>query len=446
MAARSAREAAVLLLQKVFQENSFLSDCFDQETAGLPERDRAFSRRLALGVLEKRTAIDQVLQHFLKSPLRKLKPAIRRILEVSAYELLFLGQASYASVNEAVNLTRRLDYPALSGFVNGVLRSVSREGNAVLDHLDPWSRLGMTEVIREKFSLWYGEERGLRIAEAMTEEKEGTTIRRNTFFCTEEELLEALSEEGLTAEKTGLSRDTYRLTGEIPAYRTKSFEKGLFYIQDLSSCLSGDAVSDLPQGLRVLDVCSAPGGKLLHVLDLQRGTAQAVAMDLTKARTDLIRENLRRMPYPKVQVMEGDASEDHPEFEQKFDLVIADLPCSGLGTIRKNPELLYRTTEKSLSEIEARAQKILSRAGHYVTPGGTLLFSTCTVNPGENDGAAEYFLSAHPDFHPVDFRRLMPKALRDSFSGIGRLQILPDTFPGDGFYIARFQKEKETGQ
>ncbi len=452
-AKKSAREAVFRLLYRVFSEKLFLDDVFSEETAGLSPTDAAFARRLSMTVLERKTAIDAVLSEKSSVPLRKIKPKILLILESASAEILFLETASYAAVNEAVALTKRIGLSPLSGFVNAVCRAVSRDGKELLQALDPWKRAGIPDFLKSRLCLWYGEKKGLSIAEAMRAGKR-TVIRRCRLFAPPEaEFVQLLKKEGAVASKTGLLPDVYYYDGEIPAYRTQCFKKGFFYIQDLSSCLDGAALSDLhlPSGsneepFRIYDAASAPGGKLFHVLDILysnnegNAKAEAIASDLRKNRTDLIRENLKRMPYEGVSVREEDASEYRKEHDSRYDLVICDLPCSGLGTLKKNPELVYRTDEKSLSEIAALQKEILDNVSRYVRVGGTLLYSTCTINPGENIEQVEAFLRRHPGFSAVSFKSRLPAVLQEQMQDNGSLQVLPDEFPGDGFYIARFVK------
>lgn len=456
--AKNAREAAFSALQRVFRDKSFLSDVLPEETEGLSVRDRAFVRRLSYGVLERKISLDLVIASFSSAPLKKIKPKLLVILEIAAYELLYTDAVSYAAVNEAVALAKRKGYAALSGFVNAVLRAVSRDGKAYLEKLDPWEKAGVPPFLKEKLTLWYGEEKGLAIAEEALRESDETVVRRNRFFASEEDFLSALAAEGFTARKTGFSADTWYVKGESPVFSTESFKKGLFYIQELGSCLAGDAVRDLAEKagelcgrteepgavFTVFDAASSPGGKLFHFLDLaltlSHKKIRAVASDLTEARTSLIAENLWRMPYPNVEIRTGDAAVFQPEYREAFDLVIADLPCSGLGTLSKNPELRLRTTEESLWEIAALQQRILDNICLYVKPGGTIAYSTCTLNPEENTGNVRRFLAAHPDFSLVPFTENLPEPLKCAEGGRGELQLLPDDYPGEGFYIARLQK------
>ncbi len=439
MTPATAREAAFCMLQHVFRDENFLSDVFSGESARLDVRDRAFSWKIASGVLEKKPALDAVISACSSSPLRKLKSKVLLILEIGAYELLFLDTASYASVNEAVSLTKKAGFSGLSGFVNAVLRRIAKDGAEMLQNLDPWTKAGITETLRKLYSGWYGEKRGLLIAQIMSESERRTVIRRCRSFCSEQEFLEALDKSRVECEKTGLTADTYYVAGEFSEIFPAGFLKGFFYVQDLSSCMAAEAVRDL-EPKKVLDVSSAPGGKLLQVLDTHPGYEEAVACDISEKRTDLIRENLRRMPYPNVSVREADASVYFPEYEKRFDLVIADLPCSGLGTLAKNPELRYRTTPESLAEIADLQKKILENVRRYVSPGGTLLYSTCTVNPEENGIQVSGFINKHPEFRLQAFTENLPDSLRSMEAGSGELQILPDVFPGSGFYIARIER------
>ena len=428
-----ARNIVLNILTEVFGKARFLNDACDEAFRAYPDlqdRDRRFILKLSKGVTERKITLDAVLQNYSSVPLQKMKPAVRLILCMGLYQILFMETEAYAAVSESVKLTVKRGYSGLRGFVNGVLRKVSSEKEQALSKLYARERCAVPEFLWDSFVSWYGAETAERIFRYMlSEESEKLYVRRNTQKVTEEALTEMLSDEGASLVPTGFSEDTYVLHDRSSLTGLQAFRDGLFYVQDLSSALSGEPLRALCAAagpdFSVLDVCAAPGGKSLHVADMLGKKGQILSCDVSERKTALIRENAVRAGAENIEVRVQDASEFVPAFEHAFDLVIADVPCSGLGIIGGKPDIKYHVTAESLASLLELQKKILNHVIRYVKPGGVLMFSTCTVNPAENTGNRDQILRTD-----------------SAFSLKCERQFLPGLDPCDGFYYAMFEKKR----
>jgi len=250
------------------------------------------------------------------------------------------------------------------------------------------------------------------------------------------ETLEMLREDNAGALKAPYPENAYFLQNTSGLKDLKAFRHGGLFVQDISSQLAVYAAG-IKEGSRVLDVCAAPGGKSLLAADILKGTGSVLARDISEDKVRLINENIQRLGLENIRAEVFDAEVFDSASEGRYDTVIADLPCSGWGVIGRKPDIKYsasREKEEQLAELQYR---ILENACRYVRPGGTLIYSTCTVSEAENEGNAERFLAGHPDFSPVSLNPLLPEELRCESAEKGYLQILPDDIK-DGFFIARF--------
>ena len=224
----------------------------------------------------------------------------------------------------------------------------------------------------------------------------------------------------------------------------EAFKSGLFYVQDLSSAVSGDIVADLlakaGPDFKVLDTCAAPGGKTVHIADLLAGKGSVTACDVSEKKTALIRGNAARAQFDNIRTEVQDARVYREDFEEAFDLVICDVPCSGLGVLIKKPDIRYHVTEESMAELVKIQRSILKNVQRYVKPGGTLVFSTCTVNPAENEENLFWFLERFAAFDTVSIKKKLPERLRTETAEDGYVQLIPGVHPCDGFFMARLEK------
>ncbi len=396
----------------------------------LEKKERAFISRVVNGTLERMIEIDYIINQFSKVKVSRMKPVIRTILRSSVYQLKYMDSVPDAAVcNEAVKLTAKKGFKTLKGFVNGVLRNISRNPEAV--HFP--ERSDSCAFISVKYSLpewivnqWlsvYDEDTVICMGEEFLKEKP-VSIRCNTGKLKPEELKEILFNEGVTVTGNMELSYAFSIAGYDYLAGLESFRKGYFYVQDISSMLAAEWTG-VERGDYVIDVCAAPGGKALHVAELLKGTGHVEARDLTDYKMVLIEENIEKSGLTNIEAVKWDALVPDDSAFGRADIVIADLPCSGLGVLGKKPDLKYRMTEAKETELSRLQKQILSVVSRYVKPGGKLLYSTCTIHRGENEENASWFAKEFPEFTLIREKQLLPGKDRT-----------------DGFYIAVFRKEK----
>lgn len=397
----------------------------------LDKKERAFITRVVNGTLERMIELDHIIHSFSKVKVNKMKPVIRMILRSGVYQIKYMDAVPDSAVcNESVKLAGKRGFTGLKGFVNGVLRNVSRNLAKVeypSREKDPEGYLS----IRYSLPAWlaaqwireYGLEKAEEIGKGFFAERP-LCVRCNASRISREELAERLRREGVVVTPDEEVPCALWLQGYDHVAGLPEFREGLFYVQDLSS-MRAVLWADPKEGDQVLDVCAAPGGKAIHVAEMLRGTGMVEARDLTDYKIGLLEENIRRAGLANIRAVKWDATLLDPEKEEKMDIVLADLPCSGLGVLGKKPDLRYKMTPEKEEELVRLQQKILSVVQTYVKPGGTLVYSTCTIHRAENEENTRWFLENHPKFRLKKERQLLPGADR-----------------GDGFYIAVMEKER----
>ena len=434
---KSARQIAVEALGKVNGSKGYSNIVIDKalEQSGLDLRDAAFATALFYGVLERMLTLDHCIAGFSKTPVEKLTPQVREILRVSLYQILYMDSVpDSAAVNEAVNLTRVFRKESAGGFVNGVLRAFLRSGKRV-----PRMAGSRADQLSIQYScpawlvqLWldsYGEENTEGILKTSLG-RPPVYIRINTLKTTADALSVQLEEEGAVVRRDEMEENCLRVSGTGDVTALPAFQEGLFHVQDKSSQLCVKALDARP-GMRVLDICAAPGGKSFTAAQWMHGEGELLAMDLYRARAALVAEGAQRLDIGCIAAKEGDASRYNSKLGL-FDRVLCDAPCSGLGIIRRKPEIKYKNPEE-LGEIPQLQYNILSNSANYVKKGGILLYSTCTLNPGENEGVVERFLAEHRDFAPCR----LPQSLGSSGHTV---TLFPHQGDTDGFFISTMER------
>ena len=400
----------------------------------LEKQDRAFITRITEGTLEYLIQIDAVINRYSKIKVGKMKPVIRTIMRMSVYQLLYMERVPDSAVcNEAVKLAKKRKFQGLTGFVNGVLRNISREKETI-EFTSPAERYSIPQWM---FSLWeknYGKETAEKISASFLEDRP-LTVRCNTSRAPMEKIVESLEAQGIHVEISTISPTVLQISGYDYLDTVEAFAEGHITVQDTSSTLVGLVAAPNPGNL-VLDVCSAPGGKSMHVADLMAGTGMVESRDLTEYKLSLVEENIARCGFSNMRTCVWDATVLDPDMEGKADIVLADLPCSGLGIIGKKPDIKMRLQEEELHELAALQRKILSVVSRYVKPGGVLVYSTCTINPEENEGNALWIEENLP-FKRKEIASVLPEALKNDCVD-NRIQLLPGIHPCDGFFIAAF--------
>ena len=412
----------------------------------LEKQERAFLTRLVEGTTEKRIWCDYVIEQFSSVKIRKMKPVIREILRMSAYQIGYMDSVPDSAVcNEAVKLARKKGFQQLGGFVNGVLRNLARHIREIKYpemETQPALALSVRYSVPEWIvSIWikrWGEERTERILSAF-EERRPLNIRVNQERITGSELKERLEKRGIKVTEVDSLPGALGIEGYDYLAGLPEFQEGLFQVQDLSSMLAVEAAG-VKKGDYCIDVCAAPGGKTVYMAEKAGADGYVDARDLTEYKAELIRENCRRLGLSNTDVSVKDACVKDEASVGKADVVLADLPCSGLGVIGKKTDIRYRMSREQQGELAKLQREILDTVQSYVKPGGTLLYSTCTINPEENEENAEWFLENYP-FEAVSLEDCLPEKYAGETGAKGYVQLLPDVHGCDGFFIAKFRKK-----
>ena len=403
----------------------------------LERQDRAFITRCVEGTLEYRIQIDAVIDRFSKVKTAKMKPVIREILRMSVYQILYMERVPDSAVcNEAVKLAKKRKFQGLSGFVNGVLRTVSREKEN-LSWKDASIRYSIPQWMLSMWEEMFGKETAETIAASFLEERP-LTVRFNESIAPAAETVEELRAQNITVDLSDVFPGIASIRGFDYLDRVTAFAEGKITVQDPSSSLAARMASIKP-GDFVLDVCSAPGGKAMHAADLLRGTGMVEARDVSERKTDLIEENIMRCGFPNIRTMVWDATFLDPSMIGQADVVLADLPCSGLGIIGKKPDIKERMTKDEIVKLAGLQREILSVVSQYVKTGGTLVYSTCTITKEENAENVDWIEKNLP-FEKKEIRDLLPEALKASCEE-NRIQLLPGVHPCDGFFISAFRRK-----
>lgn len=389
----------------------------------LSKQQRAFITRVVQGTTERVIQLDAVINQFVKKPkVAKMKPAIRTILRSSVYQLLYMdGVPDSAVCNEAVKLAKKKGYAGLGGFVNGVLRNISRNKESI-------AFAGLSEqyaMPQWMIDLWresYSEEQVEEILSAFLQEKK-TCIRVNTARISKEELIERLVAREISVEECREIPYCLYISGYDYLKAILEFTEGLFYVQDFSSMMVAH-VADIKKDDVIIDVCAAPGGKSLHAAELLQGTGSVEARDVSDYKVSLIQENITKSGMTNIRAVKMDATVYDEASKETADVVICDVPCSGLGVMAKKPDIKYHMTREAQLELAKLQRQILDTVHNYVKPGGTLLYSTCTICQDENQENVTWFLEQHKDFVLEDMKQLLPKA-----------------GTRDGFFFAKLKKE-----
>lgn len=442
----SARNAAVAALLKIQEQGGYSNIVLDEmlERSRLSEADRAFASRLLYGVTERRLTLDYLLNKTSSTPVKQMDAAVREILRVGAYQLVHMDKIpSFAAINEAVGQTRVFGCSRLSGFVNGVLRQVGRQFVDLLAQL-PATDKGLEirySIPRPWIRAWrdaYGEEMLLGLLNSINEAPPAY-IRVNTRATTTQAFCQRLEEAGIAYVAVSDLPDALCVVSGAALHTLPADMITHYYYQDLASQWCCRALDAQP-GERIADVCAAPGGKTMTVAQYLCDDGEIVAGDLHDHKCRAMAERVARYGFSCISVGQRDASLP-PATEEigTFDRVICDVPCSGLGVIRRKPEIRYKTPE-SFSDLPTLQLQILQQAAQLVKTGGVLQYSTCTLRPEENEAVVAAFLTQNPDFEP----RLLPLDTCFTQSGLPvshQITLFPSVHGSDGFFVAAFTKK-----
>ena len=411
----------------------------------LDKKERAFITRVTEGTLERMIELDYIINQFSKVKVNKMKPVIRNIIRSAVYQMKYMDSVpNSAACNEAVKLAVKKGFVNLKGFVNGLLRNIERNLNQI-SYPDE-NEVKQYFSVKYSMPLWilrqwlsvYDKKTVECMLEDFLKEKD-TTIRCNQNEMSKEEIRSQLEHEGVHVEEHpylpyALKISSYNYLGELD-----TFQKGAFSVQDISSMLVAH-LADPKEGDEIIDVCAAPGGKSLHMAEILNGTGHVEARDLTDYKVGLIEENINRSGMKNISAVRQDATLPDEKSYEKADIVIADLPCSGLGVLGKKTDLKYKMTEETQKELVILQRKMLSVVKEYVKPDGILIYSTCTIHEEENMGNVHWFLEQNKEFELVPVQELLCDELKSAVMEEGCIQLLPGVHDSDGFFIAKFRK------
>jgi 16S rRNA (cytosine967-C5)-methyltransferase len=437
-----ARAVAYAVLRRVFEQDAWTDRALHGEArrAGLDGRDRALATQLAYGTVQRVATLDHLIATLAGRPVARLQPPLLAALRLGAFQLAFLdGVAVHAAVDESVELAKA-DAPRGAGLVNAVLRRAAREGRALVEALPDGTPA--EAALRHSHPGWIAElwfdalgADDARALMAANNRPAEAALRANALRTTAEALAAELPVATRPAERLP---EGLVLEGAFDAFGSSLWEQGAFMPQSRAAMAVARILGPRP-GERVLDLCAAPGGKTTHLAALMEGRGAVVAVERHPGRAEALARTAARMGAGIVEVRTGDAAEPHEA--GAYDRVLVDPPCSDLGTLASRPDARWRKRESTPAELAALQAAILRAGADALRPGGTLVYSTCTISPAEDEGVVEAFLAQRPDFSTDDLGSsewsLWQHGTRPMF-----LQTLPHRDRTDGFFIARLRRSE----
>ena len=436
-ARKTALDALIACRKKAAWSNGILKDYIARDR--LDRRDAALATRLCYGVLQHRGMLDFFLQQLLTGKIKDLHPVLRDILHMGLYQIYELDKIpESAAVNESVSLAKKYcrTQRFAPGLVNAVLRNAIRTKGTLQQPISLEDRYSHPQKLIDLLKSYVGEER-LEPMLAANNDTPQTVVQVNTLRVTTQELIERLKQEDVTALPHAWMPDCLVLSNTGSIEKLRSFREGLFYVQDAAGKLSV-MCAQIPKGneVRVLDCCAAPGGKSFAAAIAMENKGKIRSCDIHRHKTTLIHHGAERLGLDCVLVREQDATENHPGWFEKMDVVLADVPCSGYGIIRKKPDIRYKDPD-DMQRLPDLQLKILYKQAEYVKKGGVLLYSTCTLVKNENENVVREFLAHRPDFYLEPLQ--LPSVFPENTSGM--LALVPGEYDTDGFFIARLRRK-----
>ena len=355
---------------------------------------KKFLTRLFEGTVEYRLLEDAVLNRYSKIKVNKMKPVVRNILRMGVYQLLYMDSVPDSAVcNEAVKLAKKRGFQGLSGFVNGVLRNIARDkDNIYFKSLS--EKYSIPQWIIDEWSKQFDEDTIITILEGINK-KQGVSIRCNTSAINCEEFYSELENQGITVRRSKYIKEAAFISGFDSIENIFGFNKGYFQIQDIDAMVAVN-ISGVKPDYKILDVCAAPGGKSIQFADMLNGSGIVEARDLSENKVEIIEENISRNNMKNIKAVCMNAEIFDAASKDKYDIVLADLPCSGLGVIGKKADIRYRVKQEDIAGLATLQRDILSVVWQYVKPGGVLIYSTCTINETENQDNVKWFTENFP--------------------------------------------------
>ena len=448
MSKHNSRELALKILFQINEEGAYANLALDKALfpyKDLDHRDRALITEIVYGSVKNRGRLDYVLNQFAKTKVKKMDHWTRNNLRMALYQIMFLDKVpDSAAVDESVKLAKK--YGHSDKFVNAVLRNYLRGKDTIhwpdkakqpIEYL--CVEYSFPQWMVERFIQQYGMENTEKLLQYYNQPAP-LWIRTNTLKISRESLKLQLEQEGLAVRESRYTPEGLQILSAVNLHQLKSFQDGLFTVQDESSMLVALA-AEPGQNHRVLDVCSAPGGKSTHMAQLMKNTGVIYACDIHKHRLELIEENCRRLGITNIKTVEQDGTVLTRRWQEPFDVIVCDVPCSGLGVLGRRADARWSKESEDIAGLCGVQKRILEEAAKLVVPGGTLIYSTCTITPEENQNMVEQFLKRHPEYELDD--TITDCWLNMDKDTKGYVQFLPFEDNMDGFFIARMVRREE---
>ncbi len=447
MSKKNVREVALDILLQIEKSQAYSNLLLNQSInrEKLNEKDVGLLTEIVYGTIQRKNTLDYFLSSYVKGGLKKLDQWVHILLRLSLYQIVYLDRVpERAVVHEAVEIAKKKGHKGISAMVNGTLRSFLREGSPSLDKVvDPNEKLALEWShpvwLIKRWIDQFGEEQTKQICE-INAIPPTVTARLNQIKSNEHEVvIDMLSNEGIEAERGDLSVDALKITrGTLP--NTKLFKEGWLSIQDESSMIVARALGPSP-GMKVLDSCAAPGGKTTHIAELMNDQGEIYALDLHEHKVKLIDEQARRLQLSIIKTKATDSRKAGELFEKEsFDCILVDAPCTGLGVIRRKPDIKWQKQEADIQRISTIQHAILDAVAPLLKKGGRLVYSTCTIDALENEQVVQDFLEKHQNFQLDEtLKERLPKKAQPLYRN-GMVQILPSDFQTDGFFISSMVK------
>lgn len=432
---KNIRKKALFIIDNVFYKGAFLNEELEiLKESNIDIRDYNLISNITTGVVQNRTYLDYIIKKNSKIKFKKIHKIILTILEMGIYQILFLDRVpDYSIIDESVKLANIYGNRGSAGYVNGMLRNILRNKDSINVDLKEKEYLSVRyshpmyyiNEILENFSYEEAEE----LLKA-NNERPPFTIRVNSLKTNKIELKKSLENKGYKVDETSISKDGLIIHDAVDIFNTREFKNGEFYIQDEASSVVSEILNP-EYGSSVLDLCSAPGGKSTHLSAIMNNTGEIVSCDISNKKLNLIRQNIKRLETRNIKLKKSDATAFREDFKNKFDYILVDAPCSGLGLYRRKPEIKWNRKEEDLKELSEIQRKILKNASMYLKKGGHLVYSTCTITKIENEDVIYDFLEKNENFEieqidDKDFLKLYPSLNNTDGFSIVKLKKIGD--------------------
>ncbi|ONI37797.1 16S rRNA (cytosine(967)-C(5))-methyltransferase [Candidatus Epulonipiscium fishelsonii] len=435
---KTIRENIVDILVEVEKSQSYVQLVLKEYLEQFAIIDRKFITEIVNGTIKHQITLDYYINTLSKTPVNKMKPFIRQLIRMSAYQILYLDKIpSSATINEAVNIVKRRKMTNLSGFVNGILRNLDRQKDTIALPTEPIEYLSVKNSIPEWIiEMWRETYSNVEIDKICTSLNARGQVcgRINTLKSSKEQVKALLSKEDIDITDGKFGEESFYLSNATSIGNNASFKKGLWTVQDESAMLVSKVLN--PQkGDIILDVCAAPGGKSTHIAQLIQNEGQIISTDIYEHKLELIQKNADRLGATCITLVLHDGTIFKKEWEGKFDKILLDVPCSGLGILKKKSDIKYKRTLSDIEELVKIQKKLIDNNIKYLKQDGILVYSTCTISKLENEDMVEYILK---DKNMIGENLTdLPEILEPTQNHI---QILPYMADTDGFFIAKFKK------